>query len=76
VQTGVGFGPQTSVAVTVKFTTAPATLVQSLVMSDGHTVMVGAVVSTTVTVWLQFTLVLPESSVKFHVRVAVKVFRR
>src|SRR6185369_1795388 len=60
VQTGTGFGPQLSVAVTVKVTTAPFTLVQSLVRL-GEQVMVGATVSVTVTLKLHVPWWLLES---------------
>src|SRR5437899_2517712 len=46
--------------------------VHSTVLSGAH-VMIGAVVSTTVTFWLQRAL-LPQASVASHVRVASKVF--
>src|SRR6266705_1839432 len=60
--------PQVSLAVGASKDQA---LVHSTILS-GTQVMVGLVVSTTVTVWLQ-SAVLPQASVARHVRVASKV---
>ena len=60
----VGAASQRSLAVVAKVTTAPLELVHSTVMSDGH-VMVGATVSSTVTLKVQVP-VWPATSVVVH----------
>jgi hypothetical protein len=70
-QVTVGLASQLSVAVgAVKFTTAPLVPVHALVMLFGQALSVGAMVSSTVTVWLQVAEWLPVASVKSQVRVA------
>src|SRR5437588_632267 len=65
----VGVGPQTSVALGAsKLQAVP----HSMVLDPAH-VIVGGVVSTTVTVWLHSAL-LVQASVACHVRIAVNVF--
>jgi hypothetical protein len=73
-QVTVGLAAQVSVAVGVaKVATAPLGLVQETVVLAGQAPMAGAVVSITVTVWLQGVEWLPDASVASQVRVAEKV---
>ena len=72
-QLTAGFGVHESVAVgRAKVTTAPLGPVQELVMFVEQPLITGAVVSTTVTVWLQLA-VLPQASVALQVWIALKV---
>ena len=61
---------QLSVAVTLKLTTAPQLLLADATLILAGQVIVGGVVSLTVTVWVQVA-VLPDASVAVHVTVVV-----